>query len=221
MKTFYENTDVCIIEKPVGIPCESASGEECVTDILKKEKNTEIFLLHRLDRNVGGVMIFAKNKKSAAFLQNEMQNGVFKKEYLAVTDGIPQEKSGVYEDLLFKDSKKNRSFVVKSMRKGVKKASLEYEVIGEKNGKALVKVLLHTGRTHQIRVQFSARKTPLCGDGKYGSHDKASKNISLNAAFLTVKIPGGEVLRFSSFPDTSVYPWNMFKKQIDELTENN
>lgn len=219
MKTFYENKDVLIIEKPVGIPCESASGEECVTDILKKEKNTEIFLLHRLDRNVGGVMMFAKNKKSAAFLQNEMQNGVFKKEYLAVTDGIPEQKSGVYEDLLFKDSRKNRSFVVKSMRKGVKKALLEFEVIGEKNGKALVKVLLHTGRTHQIRVQFSSRKTPLCGDGKYGSHDNASKNIALNATYLTVKIPGGEVLRFASFPDTSVYPWNLFEEQIGALDE--
>ena len=97
------------------------------------------------------------------------------KVYLAVVEGNPAEDRGVYEDLLFKDSRKNKSFVVKRLRKGVKKASLEYEVMdtAKAHGKilTLVKIKLHTGRTHQIRVQFSSRKMPLCGDGKYGSKD--------------------------------------------------
>ena len=210
IKIFYEDRDVCIVEKPVGIPCEGDG--ETLPQILKGQLKSDIYLVHRLDRNVGGVMIFAKNKNSAAFLSKEMQkeNGVFEKEYILVTDGVPKEREGVYKDFLFKDSKKGRSFVVKSQRKGVKEASLEYRVLKENENHALVSVKLHTGRTHQIRVQFSSRQTPLCGDGKHGSRDNRAKSPALRAVRLTVKLPGGEIKSVFSPPDFSQYPWSEF-----------
>lgn len=211
IEIFYDDKNVCIIKKPAGIPCEGDG--ETLPQILKNQINSEVFLVHRLDRNVGGVMIFAKNKAAAAFLSKEMQseNGVFEKEYLLVTDGIPKEREGVYEDLLFKDSKAGRSFVVKRMRKGVKDASLEYRVLKENGSHALVLVKLRTGRTHQIRVQFSSRRTPLCGDGKYGSRDNRAKYPALFAARLKVKLPDGNVKTVLSLPDFSEYPWNAFE----------
>ena len=105
IKIFYEDRDVCIVEKPVGIPCEGDG--ETLPQILKGQLKSDIYLVHRLDRNVGGVMIFAKNKNSAAFLSKEMQkeNGVFEKEYILVTDGVPKEREGVYKDFLFNNKK--------------------------------------------------------------------------------------------------------------------
>ncbi len=212
MNTIYEDNDVLIIEKPVGFACEAKSGET-VCSRLADEKGYPVNLIHRLDKEVGGVMVFGKNKKAAAFLSSEMQNGVFVKEYFAVTDGIPEENEGILEDLLFKDSSKGRSYVVKRERKGVKRASLEYSVSAVCEGKALVKIKLHTGRTHQIRVQFSSRGLPLCGDRKYGSHDESAKVPSLRAARLTLKLPCGETKSFFLPPDTSLYPWSLFKDE--------
>lgn len=218
MKILFEDNDILVCEKLPGIPCESAlPGEKCLADVLIEENPSvrSLFLVHRLDRNTGGVTVLAKNKKSAAFLSAQIAAGTFKKRYFAVTDGIPAEKNGVYKDLLFKDSKKGRSYVVDRMRKGVKEASLEYETLGvntEKN-KALVKILLHTGRTHQIRVQFSSRKTPLCGDGKYGSRDNKA-DTALWAFALTLNLADGSEKTFRSFPDTAVYPWNLFSEAL-------
>ena len=140
----------------------------------------------------------------------------FKKTYLAVVDGIIEEKQGVYKDLLFKDSSKNRSYVVNRMRKGVKEASLEYVVLNENNNKSLVKVTLHTGRTHQIRVQFSSRKTPLCGDIKYGSKDRES-DIALFSHSISFCHPvTEEILTFTDLPEKENYPWNLFGCDLGE-----
>lgn len=213
----FEDADILVINKPVGILSEdSQKGENGIIRFLQNEKRRDLHLLHRLDREVGGVMVFAKNKKSASFLSTEIANGGFKKEYVAVTDGIPEEEKGVYVDLLFKDSKKNRSYVVKRERKGVKKASLEFETIGKTNNKALVKVLLHTGRTHQIRVQFSSRKTPLTGDGHYGSTDRNCK-IALHSHRITFLHPKTRTeVSFKSLPDFAEYPWLLFGEIINE-----
>ena len=154
-------------------------------------------------------MFFAKNKKSASALSTDIANGKFYKSYLAVTDGIPESDEGVYKDLLFKDSKKNRSFVVNRMRKGVREASLEYVVLKKSEKNALVRVLLHTGRTHQIRVQFSSRKTPLTGDGRYGSKVRDC-SIALYSHKIAFNHPRTkEMVEFISNPDFSVYPWNL------------
>ena len=216
MKALFEDNDIIVIVKPVGVPSEDTkNGEKGILNLLKTENNlTDVFLLHRLDRNVGGVMVFAKNKKSAACISKQIQENTFKKTYLAVTDGVIEEKQGVYKDLLFKDSSKNRSFVVNRMRKGVKEASLEYVVLSETENKTLVKVTLHTGRTHQIRVQFSSRKTPLCGDVKYGSKDRQS-DIALFSHSITFTHPTtNELLTFTEYPNKINYPWKLFESVI-------
>ena len=178
MKILYEDKNVVVVVKPPEILSQFSETEENAVTILKEMTGSEIFAVSRLDRNVGGVMVFAKNQKSAADLTRQMQSGDFKKEYIAAVYGCPEEDKGEFHDLLFKDSRKNKSFVVKRERKGVKKASLEYEVIENREDISIVKIHLPTGRTHQIRVQFSSRRMPLIGDGKYGAKDNL-KNIGL------------------------------------------
>lgn len=218
MKVLFEDNEVIVIVKPVGVPSETTqNGEKGILDLLKNQFGlTDVFLLHRLDRNVGGVMVFSKNKKSAACISKQIQENTFKKTYLAVVDGVIEEKQGVYKDLLFKDSSKNRSYVVNRMRKGVKEASLEYIVLNETENKSLVKVTLHTGRTHQIRVQFSSRRTPLCGDVKYGSKDRNS-DIALFSHSITFSHPTtNEVLTFTEIPTKINYPWSLFGSDLSE-----
>ena len=203
----FENNDYLACIKPVGIASQNDKSEDMVK-ILAEQTGGQIYPVHRLDTAVGGTMIFAKNAKYAAILSKQIQDGTFKKRYLAVVSGIPEEKSGIFEDLLFKDSKKNKSFVVKRERKGVKKAKLEYELIDTNSEKSLVRVLLHTGRSHQIRVQFASRKMPLTGDGKYGSQDnRCTVALWSNEISFTDK---SKVVSFSSEPDKEIYPWNLF-----------
>ena len=179
IKILYRDKDIVICVKPVGIASENTENHDGLPDLLSEQLGEKyIATLHRLDVGVGGIMAYALNPKSAAFLSREISEGRFDKKYYARVYGCPEEKSGIFEDLLFKDSKKNKSFVVKKERKGVKKAKLSYEVL-ETDGKiSLVDILLFTGRSHQIRVQFSSRNMPLVGDGKYGAKDN-EKNIFL------------------------------------------
>lgn len=171
MKILFENSQLIVCTKPSGMASEE-SGKNSLPALIKERSGLrEIYTVHRLDTVTSGVMVYAKTKASAADFSKQITEGIFEKQYLAVVHGIMEEKSGVMEDFLFKDSRKNKSFVVKRERKGVKKASLEYRVEEEKNGLSLIKIKLHTGRTHQIRVQFSSRKHPVYGDGKYGASD--------------------------------------------------
>ena len=211
MDILFEDKHLIFAVKPVGVLSQSGDGENMI-DLLSVGRG-EIFPIHRLDKNVGGVMIFAKTKSAAARLSDMVQKNEIRKEYLAVVCGVPQEKSAVLKDLLFKDSSKNKSFVVKRMRKGVKEASLEYETLGTvkkgENSLSLLKILLHTGRTHQIRVQFSSRKLPLLGDRRYGGKS-AECDVALFSHSLTLKHPfTGEELHFEAEPQ-SEYPWNLF-----------
>ncbi len=218
MKILFEDNEVVVLVKSVGVPSETTkNGESGILDLLKEQHGLkDVYLLHRLDRNVGGVMVFSKTKKSAAHISKQIQENTFKKTYLAVVDGIINEKQGILKDLLFKDSSKNRSYVVKRMRKGVKEASLEYIVLSENDNKSLVKVTLHTGRTHQIRVQFSSRKNPLCGDIKYGSKDRQS-DIALFSHSISFCHPvTNEVLTFTEYPTKIDYPWNLFGSDLGE-----
>lgn len=166
MEILHSDENILVIIKPVGM-----DSEHDVPKTLVEEYGGEIFTLHRLDKNVGGVMVYARNKKTAAILSKAIQDGQMIKEYLAGVHGVPPEE-GVLEDLLFKDSRKNKVFVVKRQRTGVKKAKLEYKRLTEED-ESLVHIRLYTGRSHQIRVQFASRGFPLVGDHKYGS--KSSK----------------------------------------------
>ena len=165
MDILYSDRDLAVCIKPVGLDSEAEVPAE-----LKKALGGEIFPIHRLDKNVGGVMVFARTKQAAAALSKAVQEGQMVKEYLAMVHGTPPE-TGDWEDFLFKDSRKNKVFAVKKERKGVKYARLEFNRLtaGEMS---LVHVRLHTGRSHQIRVQFSSRGFPLVGDHKYGSRDE-------------------------------------------------
>lgn len=159
MEILFSDKDIAVCIKPVGLDSEAE-----VPQALKERLGGEIFPLHRLDKNVGGVMVYARTKAAAAGLSKAIQNGEMVKEYVAKVHGEPPE-NGVLTDLLFKDSRKNKVFVVKKVRTGVKEAKLQYRHLGT----GLVHVRLFTGRSHQIRVQFSSRGFPLIGDHKYGS----------------------------------------------------
>ena len=163
MELLYCDNDIVVCVKPAGM-----DAEHDVPAAL----GGEIFPIHRLDKNVGGVMVYAKTRQAAAALSRAVQEGTMVKEYVALVHGCPPE-AGDWEDLLWKDSGKNKVFVVNRERRGVKKARLEYKRLtaGETS---LVRIRLHTGRSHQIRVQFASRKFPLVGDHKYGSRDAAT-----------------------------------------------
>ena len=203
LEILYQDNSLVFIVKPSGI-----SSEEETVKLLKEQLNSEIYPLHRLDKPVSGVMVYAKTKNAAARMSEKISSQKdFIKEYLVVCEGEFSENEGEMHDLLFKDSSKNKSFVVKRERKGVKKASLSYKVIqkGFFNERpcTLLSVKLHTGRSHQIRVQFASRKHPLFGDGKYGSREKCP--IGLFSHRITTSN-----LNISKNPPNEI-PWSIFE----------
>ena len=185
-----ENFAVCI--KPVGM-----DAEHQVPELLKQTLGGEIYTLHRLDQNVSGVMVYARNKQSAAALSQAIAGGEMVKEYVAMVHGTPPAE-GDWEDLLFKDSRRNKVFVVNRQRAGVKAARLTYTCL-QAGEQSLVRIRLYTGRSHQIRVQFSSRGYPLVGDHKYGSRD-ARKDPMLYSCSITFPY-GGKPYQFESIPD--------------------
>lgn len=207
IEILFENKDFVACVKPVGIASQNDKGEDMVK-VLEKQLESKIYPVHRLDTAVGGTMVFAKNQAAAAKLSKLISDGKFSKKYLAVISGKPLKDSDVLEDLLFKDSSKNKSYVVKRERKGVKKAKLEYELVSSTDEMSLVRILLHTGRSHQIRVQFASRKMPLIGDGKYGSKDNRC-NVALWSEEISFQWDSDKML-FMSKPDMSNFPWCLF-----------
>ena len=192
MEILYESRELAVCVKPVGLESQAQVPEE-----LKRQLGGEFFPVHRLDQNVGGVMVYARTKGAAAALSRLIQENTMVKEYVAMVHGTPDE-AGDWEDLLFKDSSKNKVFVVKRMRGGVKKARLEYRRLTEGEN-SLVRIRLHTGRSHQIRVQFASRKFPLVGDHKYGSKDEATAPM-LFSCCITFPWKGQE-MRFEKLPE--------------------
>ena len=195
MKILYQDKEIVVCVKPVGVSSED--GEGSLPALLRTSLGGEIFTLHRLDLNVGGVMVYARTKNTAARLSKVIQEGGMIKEYRCLVHGTPPE-TGDWQDLLWKDSSKNKVFVVKRMRKGVKNARLEFTRLsgGETS---LIHVRLHTGRSHQIRVQFASRGFPLVGDHKYGAQDDATAPM-LFSCRLTFP-HHGQVQAFETYPD--------------------
>lgn len=220
MKILFEDNDIIVINKPSGISSEAdvTKGNNVLTVLMDNGYKGELYTVHRLDMSVGGVMVYAKNKSSAAKLSLLIQENKLTKYYLAVCGGLSDEKEGMMEDILFKDSSKQKSFVVKKERKGTKKASLHYEVLDSVDDTTLCKIHLHTGRFHQIRCQFASRKMPLLGDGKYGSKDNKSKGIALFSYLIGFNHPiTNKYMEFSDLPDAEVYPWNNYQDIIKTL----
>ena len=188
MQILFDDKNIVVIVKPVGMDSEHE---------VPAALGGDLYPVHRLDKNVGGVMVYARTKAAAAALSKAIQDGTMVKEYVAMVHGTPPE-IGDWEDLLFKDSSKNKVFVVKKERKGVKKARLEYVRLNA-GERSLVRIRLHTGRSHQIRVQFSSRGFPLVGDHKYGSRDD-KKEPMLFSCCITFPWKG-ETKKFEALPD--------------------
>ena len=192
----YEDKDLVVSLKPKGVLSQiGKEGQKNMIDMLSSECGCEIYPVHRLDKEVSGIMVYAKTKASAANLSNQVSSREMEKHYIATTEKSILDSEGVMEDLLFFDKGKNKSFVVKKERKGVKKAVLEYKEIGSSDDRTSFRVRLLTGRTHQIRVQFASRKHPLIGDRKYGS--KLNCDIGLVSCFISFSHPKTkEVMEF-------------------------
>ncbi len=228
LKVIFEDNHIIVVEKTPNIPSQSdKTGDVDMLTIVKhyiKEKynkpgNVYLGLVHRLDRPVGGIMIFAKTSKAAGRLSEQVREKVFKKRYLAVVDGKIDNPKGALENYLYKDERNNMSKVVNKDKKNAKLAKLDYEVItyNEVKNLSLVKVNLHTGRHHQIRVQLSHFGHSIFGDQKYGTRGQG-KQIALWAYELTIKHPiTKEEIRFKDLPE-SVGTWCILKDiDIDKI----
>lgn len=200
----YEDRDVCVCLKPCGI----VSEEGGLPDRLSAALGGSFYCVHRLDKAVGGVMVYARNERAAAALSQQTAERKMEKLYLAVIPDALENDSGLMEDLLYRDKAKNKSYVVKRMRRGVKDARLEYRILERREGLALVQVRLHTGRSHQIRCQLASRRCPILGDGKYGSALRTDE-IALWSAFLAFEHPAKrERMEFSALPQGAF--WERF-----------
>lgn len=218
----YEDNHLLVVEKPVNMPVQSDSSKDLdlltsLKDFIKvrdeKPGNVYLALVHRLDRPVGGAIVFAKTSKAASRLANELRQRKIQRTYLAITRGIPQEGSGQLTDYLAKNHQKNISYVSKKSDKNAKIARLNYSVLerAAEEKLALLRVQLETGRSHQIRVQLANINTPLYGDQKYGQNvNKPGQQIALWAHELSFKHPTkDEIVTVISQPP-SEYPWDLF-----------
>jgi 23S rRNA pseudouridine1911/1915/1917 synthase len=212
--------DIVVAVKPRGVLSEEQTGEQTMPALLREAIGGDIFTVHRLDRAVGGVMVYARNKKAAAALSAAIQSGELQKVYTAVVTGTPDAAEGEWRDHLYHDQKQNKTFVADHERKGTKEAILEYRLLDKKcaNGVEFsrISIKLLTGRSHQIRVQFASRGLPLVGDGKYGSRQKAAY-LALCATRLTFPHPKSKKLCTFEAPTPTDFPWDLFTEAHFEI----
>ena len=222
LKVIYEDNHILVVEKPPNIPSQSDKTNDIdmltickkyIKEKYNKPGNVYLGLVHRLDRPVGGIMIFAKTSKAASRLSNQVREKIFKKKYLAVVDGKPENKTGILEDYLYKDERNNISKVVNKDKKNAKYAKLEYELIvyDEVKNLSLLSINLYIGRHHQIRVQLSNFGHSIFGDQKYGTRGKG-KQIALWAYELEIEHPiTKEKMTFKDLPQ-SKGTWSILNK---------
>lgn len=221
IKVIYEDNHLLVVEKPVNILSQGDdTNDKDMVNLLKqyvKEKynkpgNVYIGLVHRLDRPVGGVMVFAKTSKAASRLSDQVRTKTFKKTYRAVIHGTMKKNEDTLLDYLYKNKKTNMVSVVNKNHKEGKYSELSYSTLGKKDGFSLVEIDLKTGRSHQIRVQFSSRNHPLFGDQRYGQNvNKVGQQIALWANKVSFEHPTTkERMEFICEPPQE-YPWNIFK----------
>ena len=215
----FEDNQVLVAVKPQNVPVQLDESEDkdfltMLKDYLIKEHNKPgnafLGLVHRLDRPTGGVMVFAKNSKSAERLSKQIKDRTVEKIYFAVLNGIPKNKQGTLKNYLKKDEKTNTVRICPQFEEGAKEAVLSYQVLETKNGRALVKISLETGRSHQIRVQFSAINCPVVNDQKYGNQQEKG-NLALWATEIKFDHPVTKVRHtFRVPPPYDEKPWKDF-----------
>mgnify|MGYP003760964151 FL=1 len=216
----YEDNHLLVVEKPVNVLSQAdRTGDPDMLTLLKqdlkerynKPGNVYLGLVHRLDRPVGGVMVFAKTSKAAGRLSKQFVDGSFEKIYLAVVHGRPKKSAGQLVHYLKKDRELNKVAASAGEVSGSRKAVLNYQVLESQKGCSLVRIELITGRPHQIRAQFAAEGTPLIGDQKYGIPTKDHVQIALWSCQVGFSHPTlKEWMTFKLLPPTRLYPWNQF-----------
>lgn len=218
MEILYKSKNAVVIYKPAGIPSQKdPSGDPdamtlTAASLKASGESDALWLVHRLDRVVGGLLVFARNKRYAAIISEYVKDRLLTKEYYAVVDGIAEGEKSL-EGYIYKDARAGKAFMVDRERVGTKHARLTYRALATvttpRGPKTLIYVMLDTGRFHQIRVQLSNEKLPISGDGKYGSRDNGARNIALMASHLAAELPNEKIDVFR-MPDLSQYPWSLF-----------
>ena len=216
----YEDNHIIVVLKPQNVPSQGDDSndvdmlsivKEYIKETYKKEGNVYVGLVHRLDRPTGGVMVFAKSSKAAARLSEQMKAGDFEKKYFAVLCGVPREKKAVLTNYLKKNAVNNMVYVCGPTVEGAKLAELDYKILLEADGLSLAEVRLHTGRSHQIRVQMNFLGTPVYGDMRYGGEKAKKGYLALWAYSLSFTHPVlKERMVFKVQPPVDVKPWNEF-----------
>ncbi len=210
MDILYQDSQVVVCVKPERVLSTDEPGG--VPELVRRElgdPNADVRTVHRLDRVVGGVMVLARSAPAASELSRQVREDELEKEYLAVVHGSVPESRGTLTDLLYRDKARKMTFVAREPGKGVQEAILHYRVEDERDGLSLIRIRLQTGRTHQIRVQFSSRGLPLVGERKYAVPEEDC-GLALWSCRIGFRHPEtGEALHFSRLPD-SRWPWNLF-----------
>ena len=214
MEILYQDADILVCIKPARVLSTDEPGglPGLVREYLCDPK-ADVRTVHRLDRVVSGVMVLARNADAASELSRQIRENRFQKEYLAVIHGSPDAPEGTLRDLLARDKARRMTFVAQAPGKGVQEAVLSYRVLGHTDGMSLVRVKLHTGRTHQIRVQFSSRGMPLVGERKYAVLNDPCEIALWSAAIGFTHPKTGEWVEFSRMPPR-VFPWTNFERII-------
>lgn len=224
VEILYEDEHILVCVKPAGLVSEKG-GNNSLPDAVEAQlraggREVTLYPVHRLDREAGGVMVYAKSSESCGALSKLIQQGRFGKRYLAVVCGVPELNEGELCDLLYHDKNKNKTYVVKKERRGVRRASLDYRTLAtvsrEGSDVSLVDVRLHTGRTHQIRVQFASRRLPLFGDGRYGGI--RGTDMALWSYSLEFEHPAsGKPMTLKKVPPVDNSPFENFVAAIQNI----
>ena len=217
MDFLYRDEQICVCIKPAGVLSTDEPGglPQLVREALE-DPNACVRTVHRLDRVVSGLMVLARTPEAASRLSAQVREGGFGKEYLAVVHGVPAAPSGTFTDLLLRSKPERKTYVVHHLEKGVQEAVLDYDTLGTQDGLSLVRIRLRTGRTHQIRAQFSSRGLPLVGDRKYSTLEDGC-DIALWSRLLSFRHPkDGRPLTFSALPPLQ-RPWDGFAVPMSVL----
>lgn len=213
MEWIYKDESLCVCIKPAGVvSTDEPGGMPSLVRESLGDPNAQVRTVHRLDQVVSGLMLLARNAETASDLSEQIRERRFGKSYLAVIHGAPPAEAGTLSDLLLRNRQERKTYVVTEPQKGAQEAVLDYKLLDSAGGLSLVHIVLRTGRTHQIRAQFSDRGLPLAGDWKYGSRDECG--IALWSYSLSFCHPStGERMEFSETPPDQ-YPWSEFASSL-------